>query len=346
MSEENELASDVIHIVLAVYDPKGTYSRHAGVVMASIFEHTKSPVCIHILHDKTLTEHNRVLLNETAEPHGQRVAFHDVSSHMERMSRESIELARDRFSAGSLFRLLIPDVLTLEKVIYLDCDIVVNMDIRELWEVPLEGHSLAGVPNRPAEDPFGHFSPKPIRLKLVGCDITKYINSGVLFMNLSRIREKFNLVQQSDRWFKRYRHCSELPDQDLINSCFRGDIKIIESRFNNCHVHNGDISNSILHATGTPKPWNGFRDTALERLYWKTCLKTPWGRLTPDEVVDLMLDVAKDSPFTHRHTFQCYKKIFSRLRKDVLLSNPVVTLWFLLKFFYHEVLSHIWQGCR
>ena len=45
-----------VHVVLAVYDPKGTYSQHAGVVMTSIFENTQSPVGVHILHDETLTE--------------------------------------------------------------------------------------------------------------------------------------------------------------------------------------------------------------------------------------------------------------------------------------------------
>ncbi|MDR1741233.1 MAG: hypothetical protein LBR38_05225 [Synergistaceae bacterium] len=43
MSNQN----DVIHVALAVYDPKGTYSMHAGVVMVSIFENAKSRVLVH-----------------------------------------------------------------------------------------------------------------------------------------------------------------------------------------------------------------------------------------------------------------------------------------------------------
>ena len=39
-----------VHVALAVYDPTGTYSQHAGVVMTSIFENTKSPVVVHVLH--------------------------------------------------------------------------------------------------------------------------------------------------------------------------------------------------------------------------------------------------------------------------------------------------------
>ena len=42
------MTAETIHVALAVYDPKGTYSRHTGVVMASIFKNTDGPVRIHI----------------------------------------------------------------------------------------------------------------------------------------------------------------------------------------------------------------------------------------------------------------------------------------------------------
>ena len=71
--------NDVVHVVLGVYDPSGTYSRHAGVVMASIFEKTRSSVCVHILHDRTLTDENRDKLQRVADAYAQEVRFEDVS---------------------------------------------------------------------------------------------------------------------------------------------------------------------------------------------------------------------------------------------------------------------------
>ena len=64
---------DSIHVVLAVYDPSGTYSQHAGVVITSIFENTHSKVIVHILHDDTLTQDNRQKLIRTAEKYSQSV---------------------------------------------------------------------------------------------------------------------------------------------------------------------------------------------------------------------------------------------------------------------------------
>ena len=45
---ERTTEDNVVHVVLGVYDPSGTYSRHAGVVMASIFEKTRRLSLIHI----------------------------------------------------------------------------------------------------------------------------------------------------------------------------------------------------------------------------------------------------------------------------------------------------------
>jgi len=320
--------SEIIHVVLAVYDPDGSYSRHAGVVMVSIFERTKSPVCVHVLHDKTLTEHNRSLLTETAETFAQTVEFHDVSPYIERLGEDAVKLARKKWaSEGILFRLAIPNILLLDKVIYLDCDIVVNLDIRELWDTPMEGYSLAGA----LDTRHSRFSSTSFRMRLMGCDWEKYVNSGVLLMSLPQIKEKLT-IQKSASWYKRYRHCVKYPDQDLINSCFRGDIKIIDGRFNNRDLvktfYCGAIASCIVHVTPT-KPWKDLKGSIADRLYWKTFLKTPWGRLAPEGIVDLLFDVVEKSPLTHRKSVQCYRTILYRLRKDVIRNDVVVILWLL-----------------
>ena len=337
-------AKDVIHVVLSVYDPKGTYSQQAGVVMTSIFERTKSPVCVHILHDETLTERNRAFLSETAELFGQLAEFHDVALYLERIGDHAVNRAqKTTFSVGSMFRLFIPDILPLDKVIYLDCDVVVNLDIRELWDIPLDDRSLAGVIERPAPKPFGRFSLKALRLKLMKCDRMNYINAGVLVMNLSRMRHKLNLIQESRLWYKRYGHLTGGVDQDLINSFFRGDIKPIDSRFN-CRKREGDISESILHMFCAPKPWIDLDGSAVQRIYWKACLKTPWGRLSSEEVVDVMLDIVKSSSLTHRHTAQCYRRIFYRFMMDIILNDVTVMLWLLGKDTYYRIKRFLTRG--
>ena len=329
MESENK---DVIHVVLAFYDPKGTYSQHAGVAMVSIFERTKRSVCVHILHDETLTEHNRSFLSETAESFNQQVAFHDVSPYMSQLEDIIPRLPMGQVTIGTLFRMAIQDVLPLEKVIYLDCDVVVNMDIQEFWDVPLEGNSIAGVldVNR------SRFS---LRMRLMGCDWKTYINNGVLLMDLSRIREIFN-IRKGVSWLTRYWIYVKHPGQDWMNACFRGDIKILGCRFNNLNGKYHDVADSILHLT--VKPWEDPKNSAAG-LYWRAFLKTPWGRLSSEEVAYMMIDIFQKAPSTHRRTAQCYRKIFHRLWTDVF-SNTAVRATGLVKFLYYETKFFFTRG--
>jgi lipopolysaccharide biosynthesis glycosyltransferase len=308
--------------------------------MASIFERTKSPVCVHILHDETLTGSNRSLLTETAESFVQNIKFHDVSAYIERLGSETTRAFQKDGDVGALFRLAIPDILPLDKVIYLDCDVVANMDIRELWDVSVQDCSCAGT----MDTPHGRFSSTTLRMRLMGCDVEKYVNSGVLLMNPPRMKEKLE-PRQVALWYKNYGYCRKYRDQDLINSCFQGDIKILEGRFNNrdANLNTGfrddvdeeGVAGSILHAT-VSKPWSEPRGSAVDRLYWRAFLKTPWGRLSREELVALMIDAFQRSPLTHRRTAQCYGKILRRFRKDVAGNDAFGFVRLLWDFSRHK----------
>ena len=163
-------------------------------------------------------------------------------------------------------------------------------------------------------------------------------------MNIPRMKKKLD-PRQVSRWFRRYAYCMKYPDMDLINSCFRGEIKILEDRFNNHHEDRiealrGDINapgaaNSILHATHA-KPWTEPRGSVIDRLYWRAFLKTPWGRLTNEELADILIGVFQKSPATHRRTGQCYGKIFRRIKNDIFRNDKFITAALILKALFHE----------
>ena len=312
---ERTAAVETIHVALALHDPKGTYSQHAGVVTASIFENTRSPVCVHILHDESLSGENREKFLSLAERYAQNVVFHDMSEYVKKLGPDILRLVDNHFSPGSLYRLFAPQVLTMEKVIYLDSDIVVNLDIKDLWEIPLEGCCLMGV----LDDIFSKAAQKRLSLNgirccLNGCAPSNYVNSGVLVMNLRWMREHHDMVGECSQWLLRHKHTAALPDQDFLNAFFRGRIKLANARFNRCNPYYGDPSNSILHATRA-KPWVEYKGTSIEPLYWKTLLKTPWAA-TPESCIDALYSCLASAPLFHRHTSACYKKIFKRLIFD------------------------------
>ena len=175
------MIDEIIHVVLCVYDPSGNYSQHAGVVMTSIFENTHSKITVHILHDETLTDDNRKKFLRTAEKYSQCINLIDVTEYKTRMT-DDVKRALKNLTVGALYRLCVPEVINLEKVIYLDCDIVVNLDVKELWDIDIAQKHVAGV-----KDTFLGGLGERTRQKLNGGNFDDYINSGVLVMNLAMV---------------------------------------------------------------------------------------------------------------------------------------------------------------
>ena len=132
--------SDTIHVAIAIYDPSGKYSSYAGALMVCVFEHTTSPVMFHVFHDDTLTQDNRQKFIRTAEKYSQTVNFIDITKYKALISSRLEEMS-GQYTIGTLFRMFMPDELpALDKVIYFDIDLMISLDIKELWDIDLEGN--------------------------------------------------------------------------------------------------------------------------------------------------------------------------------------------------------------
>ena len=322
---------DVIQVVLSVYDPKGTYSRHAGVLMTSLFSKTSSPVCVTILHDTTLTEDNRARFQKTADVWDQKVRFIDVSEPIlkigsaEEIAKLTGPLTRGTLVRGALFRLLIPDLIEGKKVIYLDCDIVVNLDIAELWNVNIDKFSLAAFLQAP---PLKKLIDK-IRFWAMRLNKQKYFNSGVLVMNLDRIRQKYDLAEEAKSFFRRYRFCRRYCDQDILNMLFNGDALQINERFNSCGSH-AAVNKAILHFSGA-KPWY-FPAFKRDYLYWKTLARSEWR----DQLFDAVFEICRNGDYAHRHTKDCFKRICRQGWRNIWVHNNLfrVPAAYFLELYY------------
>ena len=168
----------------------------------------------------------------------------DVVEHREKIG-EDFNMFIKTWSVGALYRLFIPDVFpTLNKVIYLDCDVIVGIDIVELWNIDVSSKALAGALDFPGL-PFNYsIYQEKMRIILNGSKPEKYINSGVLIMNLERIRNKGNLLKMASEWMLKRGRVALAPDQDALNAVFKDDITIISNRFNQ-NVLQDDMTNCM-----------------------------------------------------------------------------------------------------
>ena len=117
-------------------------------------------------------------------------------------------------SPYTLLRLLADLTDLPDKILYLDADVMANKDISALYDLDVEGVCYAA-----ARDYYGKFLVSP-----------RYINAGVLLLNLRQIRESGLFVRA-----RNLLRSKKLPFADqsaLIRATKKGERKLISQRFN------------------------------------------------------------------------------------------------------------------
>lgn len=178
---------------------------------------------------------------------------------------------------------LCPDI---DKIIYLDCDVIVRQSLSELFETDLTGYYLGGV-----ED-VGYYYWRNYNEELIYKD-GLYINAGMLLINLDEWRKndlfhKFVdfTLQEADK--------IRCGDQDVINNICKDKIKQLDYKWNvqdsfyreeperkynpNCQkIIEASKNPAIIHYTYVKKPWNDLKmSKAISWLYYDTIRTGNW----------------------------------------------------------------------
>ena len=177
----------------------------------------------------------------------------------------------------------------LDRILYLDPDMLVLNPIDQLYEMDMGKHLFAAASHE-------KISLKEInRIRLLPYEIDAYYNSGVLLMNLKEQRK----VIKEDRIFKFVEENKKkliLPDQDILNALYSKYIWSLEetiynydARYYNYYKllsnHKIDMDYVInhtvfLHFCGKKKPWKSNysgRFHALYKHYEKKALRETYG---------------------------------------------------------------------
>ena len=158
---------------------------------------------------------------------------------------------------------------TLDKIVYMDVDVVVTSSLRELWKTPIDNAFIAAAPD------------KNMRLshrKAIGLsEDFPYFNSGVLLMNLRKWREE-NITEKLLKIALEIKENIDFPDQDVLNVyAFRNGFQKLPDGWN---VHPRDYvegKTRLIHYMGSRQ-----RCPHLDILYGYAAL-TPYGRLPMQE---------------------------------------------------------------
>lgn len=233
------------------------------------------------MHDNTLTQENRDKFIWLAEWYSQIVKFYNVeelcADKIAEIRKCFPQIDKNYLSIGMFYRIFIPFVLpeSVDKAIYFDGDIIVNLDISELWQFELDDKILGVV----SEDMLGDDP----RRKIICIDgyvkAEDYFNSGVLLMNLSLLRGEWETLLNGMKFIQENPRYAQWLDQTLLNYCFSTRTVKLPIKFNRMlHVRRNQetsIERKIYHyATSSTLGLN--QSDILNKLWMSYFVKAPW----------------------------------------------------------------------
>jgi lipopolysaccharide biosynthesis glycosyltransferase len=170
---------------------------------------------------------------------------------------------------GAYLRLLIPETVAEDKVIYLDSDVIVQADLSPLYSTDLGPHAIAGALDTVAG---AQMSKMPLAKP------ASYVNSGVLVMDLKRLRQDGFFLKCRDIYEK---HAPEVTwaDQCIINKYAESGKKILHPKWNhfawpmkNPEGEEAEAQSSapcIIHFVAQTKPWHAICSPDIADVWWQ-----------------------------------------------------------------------------
>lgn len=154
-------------------------------------------------------------------------------------------------------RLLMPDLISADRALYLDADLSINCDVLEIDDdLDFGGHLLAAVTRSNLHMQIDcEFLKRSAGLN----DDTPYFNAGVIYFNLAECRK-----QQAGRAWRAFAdaHKDDLisHDQSILNGHVKGNFIQLDVRFNLPWIAEdgepGAVDRAVVHFVGAPKPWD------------------------------------------------------------------------------------------
>lgn len=249
------------------------YIMPTGVMLKSLFDNNKTEnLTVHVIIDDSVTESDKRALTEITEGY---ISFY--AAGLIHCSFPNIGVTHTHVTTASYYRLFLTQLLPveIEKVLYLDGDIIINDNLSDLWETNIENYAIGCIQDMDEMPNLNRVSyPRDYG----------YFNAGVLLVNLKfwRDHQLLEIFLQCIRvnGTKLMYH-----DQDVLNFTLYDKKRYLPMRYN---VQNGflykkrfqlfthdDNSNDLKVAQQHPaiihytlsKPWKQNSVSPFKRLF-------------------------------------------------------------------------------
>jgi lipopolysaccharide biosynthesis glycosyltransferase len=297
------------------------YVPYLSVCIQSIVESTRSCLCnIYVLHTDISCENQKLLYHQIESKVNIKLKFIQIGEYICDYKLQ----AKDHITAETFYRFLILDIMKeYEKVIYLDCDLIVCRDLSDLYKVNLENNLIGAVKD---VDFAGQLNSPWLRMKeyeektLHLKDPYKYFQAGVLLMNITEMRKAFTtekLLEMAATGIYKY------SDQDILNIVCEGRVTYINMSWNVINDCDGRRiaevasrapavlfeqymesrkSPCIIHYAGIQKPWKKASED-FAWAFWNISRRTPYYEQILERLCKSPDGKKKSGPFTNSSFF-------------------------------------------
>lgn len=274
----------MINIAIA---PDDNYVMPATVLVTSILENKQSELKIFMLSlENHFSKENREIFYNLAKEYGSQIEF--------------IELKEDklvgfpvlRHGLSAYLRMYTPELLpNIDKLLYLDCDIIVDSPLDDLFNINIDEYDMAAVMDL-------NEVMIPDFLKSIGCTSGHYVNTGVLLMNLKKLRNR-NILEDTLAYLKLYKDLIRFSDQDILNGIIP-NILLLPPKYNStihlwnpktrhfclkvwteAEIEEGRNNPVIIHYLSVVKPWHWGAKHPLRNKWFAYLKKTPFKDFKP-----------------------------------------------------------------
>jgi len=278
----------MMNIVLATDD---NFVQHCSVVLNSLLSNNKD-VKIYILTEGLSKDNVDYLTSLVERKDGELVILNVPSTIVQKFPMSA--LASGHISVATYYRLFVTSLLPepVDKIIYMDCDIVVRGSLQELWDTPLEDYALGAV-----YQDLG-WSDYNMSWERLGIPRQEgYFNAGVLLMNLKQLR-MMDFEEKAVGFIKDNYKRIISHDQDVLNALLYSYIKPLSAKWNYIpmfldkrlfslkfplkykdkieELKHSDFSPVVIHFVSTPKPWAAGCNHPYKMEYYKYLDQDRW----------------------------------------------------------------------
>lgn len=287
-----------------VYHSSDSFAQVTAVSIASLFENNKEMQDIEVfLIEHGISEENKDKIQSLAKKYSRTISFIPMPD-INKQQNLGLQSIKSTWLYDSFCRMYLDEILPsyVDRVLYLDGDVLVNYSLKELWETDLEGKCAAAVTDSLGEEYY----------ELFGLSQTaKYCNSGVILIDLKKWHEQ-EIGKKVAEYVRERNGYVFFMEQTVLNAVLDSKLHILHPKYNVftlmlCLSHKEHMNlrkpkrfyceQKIQEAVGNPclihlttcfftvnRAWIANNNHPAKEVYLKYARLTPWQNvpLLPD----------------------------------------------------------------